>query len=280
MAAGGPVGQCGPMGRFEGAVVAVTGGASGIGAATCRAFAAEGATVAVIDVDADGAAAFAAAVGTGASAHGCDVTDDAQVAAMAAEVLGEHGRVDVLVNNVGHWVRVVPFHRGDAELRSKVLAVNLLHVFSVTHAFLDQMLERGSGVVVNVSSIEGVRAYPLDPVYAAAKAGVNQFTASMALAYGHRGLRFVGIAPDITDTAQVPYDDEVRADPRWSFWAPAGRPGRPEDHADVIVDLASERFGFVTGVTVPTDGGTGIGGGWFWNESERRFVNRPAGLNP
>ena len=210
--------------------------------------------------------------------HTCDVTDDAQVEAMAVEVLAAHGRVDVLVNNVGHWVEVVPFHRGDAELRSRVLAVNLLHVFSVTHAFLGQMLDRGSGVVVNVSSIEGVRAYPLDPVYGAAKAAVNHFTSSMALAYGHRGLRFVGVAPDITNSAQVPYDDAVLADPRWVSWAPVGRPGTPEDQADVVVALASDRFGFVTGVTVPTDGGTGVGGGWFWNPTERRFVNRPAGF--
>jgi NAD(P)-dependent dehydrogenase (short-subunit alcohol dehydrogenase family) len=260
-------------------VVVVTGGASGIGAATCRAFAAQHAKVAVVDIDSDGAAAVAAGIGEAATAHATDVTDDAQVAAMADAVLRAHGRVDVLVNNVGHWVKTTPFHLGGPDHWAKVLAVNLTQVFSVTHAFLGQMIERGKGVIVNVSSVEGVRAYPTDPVYASAKAAVNQFTASLALAYGRRGIRVVGIAPDITNTAQVPYDETVQADPRWRWWAPIGRFGTPEDNADVIVALASEQFRFVTGAVVNTDGGTVVAGGWFWNEQTKRFVNRPAGLN-
>lgn len=267
------------MGMFEDQVVVVTGGASGIGAATCHAFAAQGARVAVVDIDGAGAQRVADAIGTAASAHTTDVTDGDAVVAMAAAVLAAHGRVDVLVNNVGHWVKVTPFHLGGPEHWGKVLAVNLTQVFSVTQAFLGQMLERGKGVIVNVSSVEGVRAYPNDPVYASAKAAVNQFTASMALAYGNRGIRVVGIAPDITNTAQVPYDESVQADPRWRWWAPVGRFGTPEDNADVIVAIASEQFRFVTGVVVNTDGGTVIAGGWFRNEQTKRFVNRPAGLN-
>ena len=267
------------MALFDNAVVAVTGGAHGIGAATCRAFAAQGAAVAVIDIDGDAAAAVASGLGTSASCHCADVTDHGAVAAMAETVLSAHGRVDVLVNNVGHWVRVTPFHLGGPEHWDRLLAVNLTQVFSVTKAFLGQMLERKHGVIVNVSSVEGVRAYPSDPVYAAAKAAVNHFTASLALAYGHNGIRVVGIAPDITNTDQVPYDETVQADPRWRWWAPLGRFGTPEDNADVIVALASEQFRFVTGAVVNTDGGTVVGGGWFWNERERRFVNRPAGLD-
>ena len=267
------------MGMFDGQVVVVTGGASGIGAAACRAFAAQGAKVAVIDINGEGAAAVAAGIGDAATSFTTDVTDDAAVTAMADSVLEMHGHVDVLVNNVGHWVNVMPFHLSNAEHRAKVLAVNLTQVFSVTQAFLGQMIERGKGVIVNVSSVEGVRAYPNDPVYAAAKAAVNQFTASMALAYGRRGIRVVAIAPDITNTAQVPYDETVQADPRWKWWAPIGRFGTPEDNADVIVALASEQFRFVTGAVVNTDGGTVVAGGWFWNEQTKRFVNRPAGLN-
>lgn len=267
------------MGMFEDQVVVVTGGASGIGAATCHAFAAQGARVAVVDIDGAGAQRVADAIGDAATAHTTDVTDDDAVASMAAAVLAAHGRVDVLVNNVGHWVKVTPFHLGGPEHWGKVLAVNLTQVFSVTQAFLGQMLDRGKGVIVNVSSVEGVRAYPNDPVYASAKAAVNQFTASMALAYGNRGIRVVGIAPDITNTAQVPYDESVQADPRWRWWAPIGRYGTPEDNADVIVAIASEQFRFVTGAVVNTDGGTVIAGGWFRNEQTKRFVNRPAGLN-
>jgi NAD(P)-dependent dehydrogenase (short-subunit alcohol dehydrogenase family) len=266
------------MGMFDGQVVVVTGGASGIGAATCRAFAAQGARVAVVDIDGDGASVVAGEIGDGATAHTADVTDSDAVAGMASEVIDAHGRADVLVNNAGHWVRVLPFHLGGPEHWDKVLDVNLRQIFLVTQAFLGGMLERGRGVVVNVSSIEGVRAYPNDPVYASAKAAVNQFTASLALAYGRKGVRVVGIAPDITNTAQVPYDEDVQADPRWSWWAPVGRFGTPEDNADVIVALASDQFRFVTGAVVPTDGGTGVAGGWFWDEHQKRFVNRPEGL--
>jgi NAD(P)-dependent dehydrogenase (short-subunit alcohol dehydrogenase family) len=265
------------MGMFDGKSVVVTGGASGIGAATCRAFAAQGARVAVVDIDGDGAAAVAGSI-AGATAHATDVTDATAVAAMAEAVRGVHGDPDVLVNNAGHWVRVLPFHLGTPEHWDKVLDVNLRQIFVVTQAFLGPMLARGSGVIVNVSSIEGVRAYPNDPVYASAKAAVNQFTASLALAYGRKGLRVVGIAPDITNTGQVVYDESVQADSRWSWWAPIGRFGTPEDNADVIVALASDQFRFVTGTVVNTDGGTGVAGGWFWDERKKSFVNRPEGL--
>ncbi len=267
-----------PGGWFDGRVVVVTGGASGIGAATCRAFAGQGAHVAVVDIDGDRAVDLAASIGSQASAHTTDVTDADAVAAMATAVLAEHERVDVLVNNAGHWLRVLPFHLSEPGHWDDLLAVNLRQVFLVTRALLPGMLARGAGVVVNVSSIEGVRAYPPDPVYAAAKAAVNHFTTSMAAAYGRKGVRFVGIAPDITGTAQVVYDDEDRRDPRWSWWAPIGRPGTPDDQADVIVALASEQFRFVTGVVVNTDGGTGVAGGWWWDDARRSFVNRPEGL--
>jgi NAD(P)-dependent dehydrogenase (short-subunit alcohol dehydrogenase family) len=267
------------MTLFDGRVTVVTGGASGIGAATCRAFAAQGARVAVVDIDGDGAAAVADGAGGGATAHAADVTDPAAVTTMAAEVLEAHGRVDVLVNNVGHWVKVLPFHRGDIDHWTRVMDVNFTHVLLVTRAFLPGMLERRRGVVVNVSSVEGVRAYPNDPVYGAAKAAVNHLTRSLAVAYGRKGIRVVGIAPDITDTAQVPYDERTKADPRWSWWAPVGRPGEPQDSADAIVALASDQFRFVTGAVVATDGGTGVAGGWFWSDGDRRFVNRPGGLS-
>jgi len=265
-------------GRFEGKVVVVTGGASGIGAATCRAFSREGARVAVVDINGEGAEDVAASLGRPATAHTADVTDASAVAEMAAEVVESHQRVDVVVNNAGHWVRVVPFHLSAPEHWDDVVDINFRHVLLVTRAFLMTMIEGGGGVVVNVSSIEGVRAYPSDPVYAAAKAATNHFTRSLAVAYGRKGIRVVGIAPDITNTDQVVYDEDVQRDPRWSWWAPVGRHGTPEDNADVIVALASEEFRFVTGAIVNTDGGTGTAGGWFWSDAKKAFVNRPDGL--
>jgi NAD(P)-dependent dehydrogenase (short-subunit alcohol dehydrogenase family) len=265
-------------GSFEGQVVVVTGGARGIGAATCRAFTARGAHVAVVDINGDAADDLVAALGAPATAHHTDVTDEDAVASMAAEVLGAHGRVDVLVNNAGHWVRVTPFHMSTPAQWDDVVDINFRHMLLVTRAFIGSMIEQGGGVIVNVSSIEGVRAYPSDPVYAAAKAAANHFTRSLAVAYGRKGLRVVGIAPDITNTDQVVYDDDVQRDPRWSWWAPIGRFGTPEDNADVIVALASDQFRFVTGAVVNTDGGTGTAGGWFWSDQKRTFVNRPDAL--
>jgi NAD(P)-dependent dehydrogenase (short-subunit alcohol dehydrogenase family) len=113
------------MGMFDEEVAVVTGGAHGIGRATCRALAAQGATVAVVDVDGEGAAAVASELGGRATAHSTDVTDTVQVASMAGSVLDTHGRVDVLVNNAGHWVRVTPFHLGGPEHWDAVHAVNL-----------------------------------------------------------------------------------------------------------------------------------------------------------
>jgi len=193
-------------------------------------------------------------------------------------VLESHQRIDVLVNNAGHWVRVLPFHLSGPEHWDDVVDINFRHVLLVTRAFLMPMVEGGGGVIVNVSSIEGVRAYPSDPVYAAAKAATNHFTRSLAVAYGRKGIRVVGIAPDITNTDQVVYDEDVQRDPRWSWWAPVGRFGTPEDNADVIVALASDEFRFVTGAVVNTDGGTGTAGGWFWSDAKKSFVNRPDAL--
>ena len=88
----------------------------------------------------------------------------------------------------------------------------------------------------------------------------------------------MGIAPDITNTDQVVYDEETQRDPRWSWWAPIGRFGTPEDNADVIVAIASDQFRFVTGAIINTDGGTGTAAGWFWSDDKKMFVNRPDGL--
>src|SRR5215471_11501571 len=131
--------------RFAGKVVVVTGGASGIGAATCRAFAREGARVAVVDINGEGAEDVAAALGRPATAHTADVTDPAAVAAMAADVLESHQRVDVLVNNAGHWVRVLPFHLSTPEHWDDVVDINFRHVLLVTRRFLMMMVEGGGG---------------------------------------------------------------------------------------------------------------------------------------
>ncbi|OCB18627.1 oxidoreductase [Mycobacterium malmoense] len=264
-------------------VAVVTGGGGGIGAATARLFARHGAHVVIVDID-GGLAARAvddiAASGASAVAVVTDVRDAAAVDELARSVLDRYGRVDVLVNNVGHWLR----HPGnfvdtDPQFWDELYRINLQHVFLVTRAFLPAMVARRAGAVVNVSSIEGLRGYPEDPVYAAFKAAVIQFTRSLAVQVGSHGVRVNAIAPDVTESLQVPYSQWLSADERaqWPQWVPVGRMGVPEDQARVILFLASELSAFVTGHTVPTDGGTGAAGGWFRSSRrpDREWTNRP-----
>jgi NAD(P)-dependent dehydrogenase (short-subunit alcohol dehydrogenase family) len=264
-------------------IAVVTGGGGGIGAATARLFADHGAHVVIADIDAELARLTAeqiTASGGSAFAAVTDVRDAGQVADLARSVLERHGRVDALVNNVGHWLR----HPGnfvdtDPQLWDDLYRVNLHHVFLVTHAFLPAMIGRRSGAIVNVSSVEGLRGYPEDPVYAAFKAAVIHFTRSLAVQVGRDGVRVNAIGPDVTESLQVPYSRWLSTEEQaqWPQWVPVGRMGLPEDQAQVILFLASDLSAFVTGHTIPTDGGTGAAGGWFRSSRrpDREWTNRP-----
>ncbi|CQD15631.1 SDR family oxidoreductase [Mycobacterium europaeum] len=268
---------------LSGRVAVVTGGGGGIGAATARVFAGQGAHVVIVDVDAGLAAGTVdeiAAAGGSAVAVVSDVRDADAVDDLARSVLDRYGRADVLVNNVGHWLR----HPGnfvdtDPEFWAELYRINLHHVLLVTRAFLPAMVARRAGAIVNVSSVEGLRGYPEDPVYAAFKAAVIQFTRSLAVQVGGHGVRVNAIAPDVTESLQVPYSQWLSAEEQaqWPQWVPVGRMGVPEDQADVILFLASDLSAFVTGHTIPTDGGTGAAGGWFRStrRPDREWTNRP-----
>jgi 2-hydroxycyclohexanecarboxyl-CoA dehydrogenase len=264
-------------------VAVVTGGAGGIGAATARLFAEHGADVVIADIDTDLADATAAAItesGGSALAVATDVRDPDQVARLARTVLDRFDRVDVLVNNVGHWLRHPGnFVETDPQLWDDLYRINLHHVFLLTHAFLPTMVERHAGAIVNVSSVEGLRGYPEDPVYAAFKAAVIAFTRSLAVQVGNDGVRVNAIAPDVTESRQVPYSQWLTAEEQtqWPQWVPIGRMGLPEDQARAILFLASDLSAFVTGHTIPTDGGTGAAGGWFRStrRPDRQWTNRP-----
>jgi NAD(P)-dependent dehydrogenase (short-subunit alcohol dehydrogenase family) len=221
-------------------------------------------------------AAAIAAAGGAARAHVVDVTRDADVARLADAVLGAHGRIDVLVNNVGDYRPLVPFRRSGPESWDAMYGINLRHVIAVTRAFVGSMIERGGGAIVNFHSVEGMRGYPSEPVYAAMKAAVAHFTTSLAVTLGRHGIRVNGIGTDLTQTPQVDYlTGYEEHDELWPSWAPVGRLGWPEDQARVALFLASPMSGFVTGHNIPADGGSRAGGGWFWSPREKRFVNRP-----
>jgi NAD(P)-dependent dehydrogenase (short-subunit alcohol dehydrogenase family) len=251
---------------LDGRVAVVSGGGKGNGAAVAHLFAKHGAVVEIAEID---------------PAHGepVDVTDEAAVARFAQRVLDTHGRVDVLVNNVGDYRPLVRFPQSSPASWSAMYDINLKHVLLMTHAFIGSMIEHHRGSIVNIHSVEGMRGYPGDPVYGAMKAGAAHFTTCLAASMGRNGVRVNGIGPDLTQTPQVDYISGSEGhDHLWEAWAPVGRLGWPQDQARVALFLASDMSGFVTGHNIPVDGGTLIGGGWFFSPEAGRFVNRPTGL--
>ncbi len=264
---------------LEGRVAVVTGGGDGIGGAISRLFARHGALVEIADVDRERAARTRRIIGEAggrARAHIVDVTVPADLDRLATDVLAEHGRVDVLVNNVGDYRPSVSFEESTPASWTAMYNINLLHIFATTRAFLGSMIAAGGGSIVNLHSVEGLRGFPGDPVYAAMKAAAAHFTTSLAVAVGRSGVRVNGIGPDLTQTPQVDYlsGSEEHQD-LWPSWAPLGRVGWPEDQARVALFLASDLSGYVTGHNIPVDGGTNAGGRWFFSPRAGRFVNRP-----
>jgi NAD(P)-dependent dehydrogenase (short-subunit alcohol dehydrogenase family) len=267
---------------LDGRVAVVTGGGDGIGGAVSRLFARHGALVEIAEIDparAERAVADIEAAGGTARAHVVDVREEADVARLASAVLDHHGRVDVLVNNVGDFRPLVRFEESGPESWEAMFKINQWHVYAVTRAFLPTMMEHRRGSIVNFHSVEGMRGYPGEPVYGSMKAAVAKFTTDLAVNMGRHGIRVNGIGVDITQTPQVDYLTGFEAhDHLWSSWAPVGRLGWPEDQARVALFLASDMSSFITGHNIPVDGGTKAGGGWFWSPTERRWANRPRGL--
>jgi len=257
-------------------VAVVTGGGGGIGAAISARFAAEGARVVIAEVDETRGAATAEAIITAggiAQSVAIDVTDVTAVASLAQHV----GAVDVLVNNVGHYLTTGnDFLENGPDEWDALHAVNLRHVLICTRAFVDGMVERGRGSIVNVSSVEAFRAVPRRPVYGAYKAAVIGFTRSLAVDLGNSGVRVNAVAPDLTESLQVRYSEWVPTEQRDRIpaWVPVGRFGTPDDVAGVALFLASDLSAFVTGTTVHADGGSLAAGGWF-RRPDGTWTNRP-----
>ena len=266
----------GPL--LDGKVAVVTGGGGGIGRGVSELFAEHGARVIVAEQHETRASETVQAIETaGGRATACvvDVTDDADVVRLA----GEAGTVDVLVNNVGHYLYPgADFVDSTPEQWARLYDVNLRHVFVVTHALLPAMIAGGrGGAVINVSTVEAFRGKPQSAVYAAFKAGVTQFTKSVALEVGAHGIRVNAIAPDLTETLQVPYNRWVPEEQRHLIptWVPVGRFGTPTDIAGVALFLASDLSAFVTGTTIHADGGSLAAGGWIRSTHRDGWTNRP-----
>jgi NAD(P)-dependent dehydrogenase (short-subunit alcohol dehydrogenase family) len=266
---------------LAGRVAVVTGGGGGIGRGIAIRFAAEGAVVVVAEIDSERAAETVAAIeGAGGTAVAAvvDVSTPPGAAGAIERAIGEFGAIDVLVNNVGHFGGArKPFHENTDAEWDELYRVNLGHVLHCSRAALVHMLERGAGgSIVSVSTVEAFRAIPTRAVYSAFKAAITGFTRSLAVEYARHGIRVNAIAPDVVETLQVPYSRWVPPEQEHLVptWVPLGRFGTPADVADVALFLASDLSRFVTGTTVPVDGGTLAAGGWFPTE-EGGWTNRP-----
>jgi len=249
-----------PTYDFTGQVALVTGAGSGMGLSTARAFAEAGAAVVLADVNGDtlrSATAELQAAGHRVLGITCDVSDEAQVAAMVDRSVSTFGRLDMAFNNAG--IQVPPSDAADepAETFDRVTAINLRGVWTCMKHELRQMREQGSGAIVNCSSLGGLVGLPGRAAYHASKHGVIGLTRSAALEYAARGVRINAVCPGTIDTPMV--TDMVAkgeldlAEARKD--APIGRLGQDEEIAAAVLWLCSLGASFVVGVALPVDGG-------------------------
>src|SRR5881227_2322680 len=245
---------------FSGKVALVTGAAAGMGLATARAFAEAGAAVVLADFKEDAVKAAAAemvAAGRKAMAIRCDVSDDAQVAAMVDRTVSEFGRLDAAFNNAGVMARIAPTAESTREEWDRVIGVNLRGVWSCMKYELRQMGRKKSGAIVNNASVGALTGNPGIGSYIASKHGVVGLTRTAALEHVKRGIRENAVNPGLIDT-QVARDvvsGDEKAYAEIARNVPIGRAGRPEEIAAAVLWLCSPGASYVVGHALTVDGG-------------------------
>ena len=250
------------MKNLNGKTVIVTGGGGGIGGATCRRFAAEGAQVAVFDMNMDAAQKVAAeinAAGGTAAAFACNITDRAQVDAAVAAAEAQLGPIDVLVNNAG-WDVFKPFVKTVPAEWDKLIAINLTGALHMHHAVLPSMVARNYGRIVNIASDAARGGSSGEAVYAACKGGLVALSKTLAREHARHNITVNVVCPGPTDTALLAGVAEGARDPAKLIEAfrsaiPMGRLGQPDDLANAIAFFASDDAAFITGQVVSVSGG-------------------------
>jgi 3-oxoacyl-[acyl-carrier protein] reductase len=248
--------------RLASKIALVTGAASGFGAEIARTFAREGARVVLVDINADGVQAVAAAIGAAALPIVADVTSATEVAAAVARTLDAHGRLDIAVNNAGWTHRNQPLLEVSEAEFDKVYAINVKSIYHMTRAVVPAMRRQGGGCIINIGSTAGIRPRPGLTWYNGSKGAVHLLSRSMAAELAPDRIRVNCVAPVLGETGLLesfmglPDTPQNRA--KFIATIPLGRLSRPADIANGCLYLASDEAEFVTGVVLEVDGGRDV----------------------
>ena len=255
------------MARLQNKTAVITGGGGGIGGATCRRFAQDGAKVAVLVLNLDAAEKIAGEIrsaGGAAEAIRCDIADRKSVDAAIATTTDKLGPVDILVNNAG-WDIFKPFTKSEPGEWERLIAINLTGALHMHHAVLPGMVERRYGRIVNIASDAARVGSSGEAVYAACKGGLVAFSKTLAREHARHGITVNVVCPGPTDTALLAGVTSGAANPEKLIEAftkaiPLGRLGKPDDLAGAIAFFGSDDAGFITGQVLSVSGGLTMNG--------------------
>ncbi len=245
--------------RLQNKISIITGGASGIGEATARRFIAEGGKVLIADRNASAAEALSGELGANAAAIECDVRKEASAIAIAERALQLWGQIDVLVNNAGSELNRA-YNETTSDEWDMVLETDLKGPWMLCKHVVPHMVARGSGSVVNVSSLNGLVGFPLSTAYGSAKGGLVVFTRDMAIELAKSGVRINCVCPGVIQTPMMErwtklMPDQQQAQAMLRGVMPIGRMGRPEEVAGAILFFASDDSTLCQGAVLSVDGG-------------------------